>query len=297
MSPKQSARFSAPEIKDQPGIAELRRELEKFLDVQREGYARLYDAKAGQFYFGWDATKDRLFGWADLARKMDDRPRGLPGQRIPRPGHVHRRTVRAPARCDQESGLQDEAVPDAGRAGNLRLGSLGGLGVPGPGARAIDDGAGAAKLAEAPGGRRRRRDRLRSETGLPGFLSESYSGEGVQYTGSIGIPEITVSPRPRITDAASLYTLGAAYSVAPEKIEQFLAANWSVVSEAAHRSRAVGGLATRPRHEVIQFQTSAHTFSLILGFLGTASEHMKRYLDSNGPWREAGGGLPARRGV
>ena len=27
--------------------------------IQQEGYARLYDAKAGQFYFGWDATKDR----------------------------------------------------------------------------------------------------------------------------------------------------------------------------------------------------------------------------------------------
>jgi hypothetical protein len=38
---------------------------------------------------------------------------------------------------------------------------------------------------------------------LPGFLSESYSGEGVQYTGSVGIPDITVSPLPRITDAVS----------------------------------------------------------------------------------------------
>ena len=83
-----------PGIKDRPEIAELRRELEQFLDVQQEGYARLYDAKAGQFYFGWDATKDRLFGWTDLARKMDDRPRGLSGQRIPRTGHVHRCTVR-----------------------------------------------------------------------------------------------------------------------------------------------------------------------------------------------------------
>ena len=65
---------------------------------------------------------------------------------------------------------------------------------------------------------------------LPGFLSESYSGEGVQYTGSVGIPDITVSPLPRITDAASLYTLGTAYTVAPDKIERFLAANWPAVS-------------------------------------------------------------------
>src|SRR5262249_19060237 len=37
-----------------------------FLDAQREGYAHLYDAKLGLFYFGWDATRDRLFGWEDL---------------------------------------------------------------------------------------------------------------------------------------------------------------------------------------------------------------------------------------
>src|SRR5207253_6672340 len=55
----------SPGIRDRPGVAELRRELEEFLDGQREGYLRLYDAKAGQFYFGWDATKDRLFGWED----------------------------------------------------------------------------------------------------------------------------------------------------------------------------------------------------------------------------------------
>jgi hypothetical protein len=46
--------------------------------------------------------------------------------------------------------------------------------------------------------------------GLPGFLSESYSGRGIEYTGSVGLAEIAVTPKPRITDAASLYTLGAA---------------------------------------------------------------------------------------
>ena len=58
---------------------------------------------------------------------------------------------------------------------------------------------------------------------LPGFLSESYTGDGVQYTGDVGIPQITAAPTPRITDAASLYTLGVAYSIAPEKVEPFLA--------------------------------------------------------------------------
>src|SRR5262249_6217907 len=69
-----------------------------------------------------------------------------------------------------------------------------------------------------------------SRHGLPGFLSESYTGDGTQYAGAVGIPDITVSPRPRITDAASLYTLGAAYTIAPEQVERFLAASWPVVS-------------------------------------------------------------------
>ena len=55
-----------------------------------EGYARLYDAKAGQFYFGRDATKDRHVRLGGPAGEMGHGPRGLPGQRVPRPGHVRR---------------------------------------------------------------------------------------------------------------------------------------------------------------------------------------------------------------
>ena len=55
-----------PSVKDDPAAAEIRRELECFLDDQAPGYARLYDARVGQFYFGWDATRDRLFGWEGL---------------------------------------------------------------------------------------------------------------------------------------------------------------------------------------------------------------------------------------
>ena len=36
------------------------------------------------------------------------------------------------------------------------------------------------------------------------------------------------------------------------------------------------------RHEVIPFQTTAHTLALILGMLRTGSDHMTRYLDSRG---------------
>ena len=65
---------------------------------------------------------------------------------------------------------------------------------------------------------------------LPGLLSESYTGNGVEYSGRVGIPDIAVNPKPRVTDAPSLYSLGAAYTAAPEKVEQFLTANWPVVS-------------------------------------------------------------------
>ena len=33
---------------------------------------------------------------------------------------------------------------------------------------------------------------------------------------------------------------------------------------------------------MIQFQTTAHSLSLILGLLGTASAHMRTYIDSKG---------------
>ena len=46
-------------------LAALRRDLEHFLDKQQEGYAHLYDAKAGMFSFGWDATREQFLGWED----------------------------------------------------------------------------------------------------------------------------------------------------------------------------------------------------------------------------------------
>src|SRR5205814_421178 len=91
----------------------------------------------------------------------------------------------------------------------------------------------------------------------------------------------TDSHRPRITDAPSLYSLGAAYSVAPAKVERFLAENWPVISRVLSEHGPWEGFNVT-RQEVIRFQTSAHTFSLILGLLGTGPAHMKRYLDSRG---------------
>ncbi len=117
--------------------------------------------------------------------------------------------------------------------------------------------------------------------GLPGFLSESYTGDGTQYTGTVGIPEITVSPRPRITDAASLYTLGAAYSIAPAEVEAFLKANWPTLSKLFTEHGPWEGYNV-DRKETIPFQTTAHTLALILGLIGQVSENMHRYLESKG---------------
>jgi len=112
--------------------------------------------------------------------------------------------------------------------------------------------------------------------GLPGFLSESYTGVGAQYTGEVGIPELTVNPKPRITDVGSLYTLGVAYTIAPEKVEQFLAANWPVVSTLLTDHGPWEGY-NGTKQGAIRLQTTAHTLSLILGILATGTENMMRY--------------------
>jgi hypothetical protein len=116
---------------------------------------------------------------------------------------------------------------------------------------------------------------------LPGFLSESYTGQGVQYTGAVGIPELAVSPKPRITDAASLYCLGVAYSVEPDQLEHFLMNNWPVISSLFTDHGPWEGYNVA-RREKIQFQTTAHTLSLTLGLIGTGSAQLKRYAEHKG---------------
>ena len=270
-----------PGIKDQAEIAALRQELEGFLEDQQAGYARLFDAKAGQFYFGQDATKDRHFGWVDLQGKWVT-------------GHVDYlvNEFRGPATfVVTRFGLPIDAVKNLGfKMKPYRLQDAQGVHVLAPWEGSAFQALGlelAMTELERPSWRQLLENVVDVEIDystrkqLPGFLSESYSGEGVQYTGSVGIPDITVSPLPRITDAASLYTLGAAYSVAPQKIEQFLAANWSLIARLLTDHGPWEGL-KGANQEVIRFQTTAHTLALILGLLGTGSDHMKVYLESKG---------------
>ena len=271
----------SPAIKDQPEIPKLRQELERFLEDQQEGYARLYDAKAGQFYFGRDATKDRHFGWVDLQGKWVT-------------GHVDYlvNEFRGPATfVVTRFGLPLDAIKNLGfKMKPYRMQDAREVYVLAPWEGSAFQALGlelAMTELERPSWRKLLENVVDVEIDystrrkLPGFLSESYSGEGVQYTGSVGIPDITVSPLPRITDAASLYTLGAAYSVAPEKIEQFLAANWPLMAKLLTEHGPWEGL-KGSNQEVIRFQTTAHTLALILGLLGTGSDHMKAYLESKG---------------
>ncbi len=174
---------------------------------------------------------------------------------------------------------------------------VGGLGVPGAVDLGISLRRAKARAGAAAGRRRRHRNRLRphardcARASSPG----TYTGEGVQYTGAVGIPEITVSPRPRITDAASLYTLGVAYTVAPAKVERFLAANWPIISGLFTDHGPWEGH-TLTRREPIRVQTTAHTLSLILGLLGTGPDHMKRHTSRIRAGKASYTTLPPRRG-
>ncbi|WP_165073822.1 hypothetical protein [Paludisphaera rhizosphaerae] len=271
--------LSRADVRDMPEVVELRQKMEQFLELQRDGYARLYDPAAGQFYFGRDATHNRLFGWNDLEGKWVD-------------GHVDYlvNEFRGPATfIVLRYGLPTDAIKNLGfklRPYQTVDGKT--LNVLAPWEGSAFQGLGfelAMTELDRPSWRRLLEDFVAVEIDystrnkLPGFLSESYSGRGLQYTGSIGIPDVTVSPDPRITDAPSLYTIGPAYSVSPAAVESFLAANWTTIDELLTEHGPWEGYRTTTK-EPIRFQTSAHTFSLILGLLGTASEHMKSYLAS-----------------
>jgi hypothetical protein len=270
-----------PEIASRPEVAKIRLELEQFLDDQREGYAHLYDAKAGLFNFGWDASKDRLFGWDDPQGNWTT-------------GHMDYfvNEFRGPATfIAARFGLPADAI------GNLGFkmkpyGSLDGKMTyslaPWEGSAFQALGLGLSLGETARPGWDVLLDTVvnieidyATRKMLPGFLSESYTGQGVQYTGSVGIPEITVSPKPRITSAASLYCLGVAYSVEPDDVEQFLRANWPVISTLLTDHGPWEGF-NIASGEKIQFQTTAHTLSLTLGLIGTGSAQLKRYAEHKG---------------
>ncbi len=270
-----------PIVAGRPEVVAIRRDLEAFLDDQADGYRHLYDAKVGLFYFGWDATKGRLFGWEDAQGNWTT-------------GHMDYfvNEFRGPATfVNARFGLPPDAIKNLGfkiKPYLTREGKTLFALAPWEGSafQAMGLGLSLSEI-ESPSWRELLGNAVAIEVdfatrkSLPGFLSESYTGVGVQYTGAVGIPEITVSPRPRITDAASLYTLGVAYTIDPETIERFLAANWATISSLFTDHGPWEGYNVT-RREAIRFQTTAHTLSLILGLLGTGPANMKRYVDHAG---------------
>jgi hypothetical protein len=270
-----------PEIRDDPAIVALRTEMELFLENQQAGYAHLFDAKTGTFVFGWDATRDRLFGWEDAAGNYTV-------------GHMNYlvNEFRGPLMfVALRHGFPAAAIANAGftikpfrtQAGDdiYTLATWEGSAFQSSGLTLF------MQELENAGWRKILENTVDIELDfaarnqLPGFLSEAYSGQGVEYTGRIGIPDIAIAGEPRITNAPSLYILGVASQIAPDKVERFLETNWPAISRLFTKHGPWEGFDTR-RRTAIKYQTTAHTLSLILGGIGSAPDNMRRYLEFKG---------------
>ena len=252
-----------------------------FLDKQQEGYTYLYDAKAGMFSFGWDATR-----------------RAVPGLGRWRRGIRHAGTwitwsmssVAPPNSSSIRFGLPLDAIKNLGfkikpilarRNRCLRPGALGRIGFQAFGLGLCMNG-----LSD-PSWQKILQNMVDVELDyslrhqLPGFLSESYTGEGARVYGRRGHPRhcrhhhaahhllrVALQPRGGLHDRA-------------ERVERFLAANWPTISKLLTDHGPWEGF-NLAKQEVIEVQTSAHTLSLILGLLGTGPENMNRYLEAKG---------------
>jgi hypothetical protein len=269
------------EIRDEPGVAKLRDQMEQILEDQGEGYEFLYDESAGMLSFGWNASTDRYFGWETLEGKW------IIGHSDYLVNEFRGPTQFVLLRYD----MPEEIVANLGfkiRPYTMQDGRV--LHAPSPWEGSAFQALGLSLSMlemQYPAWRKILTDVVDIELdyaareGLPGFLSESYIGEETAYEGCVGLPEITVSSRPRITDAPSLYTLGTAYSINPDGVEQLLDENWDVISSLMTDHGPWEGYNTT-KGEAIEFQTSAHTLSFMLGAIGASSENMQRYLDAKG---------------
>lgn len=266
-----------PTLRDNLLAAKLGDQLEQFIERQEDGYRHLYDEQAGTFVFGWNATRNRFTGWEDgngrwIVGHMD----------------YFANEFRGPlAFVVQRFGLPADAVKNGG----FKIKPY-----------SMADGRDLYTLATWEGSAFQAfglslfmqemdyagwRENLENAVSiyldfstlhkLPGFLSEAYSGNGVEYSGRIGIADVAVTDQPRITDAPSLYTLGVAYEIAPDQVEEFLSSHWKTVRRLFTAHGPWEGFNTT-NNEVIEFQTTAHTLALILGGIGSAEENMQRYL-------------------
>ena len=268
-------------IRDNPRAVALRESMEQFIADQADGYAKLYDNEESSFAFGWNATEDRFFGWElDDGRWNVGRMNYLVNEFrggwmfvVLRFGFPRAAILSADAQLRTYTLRDGRAitVPIAWDGSAFQMLGLSRF------MQEMQNLTWSAWLSNA----------VEAELdyayrhGLPGFLSESYSGNDTEYTGAMGIPELAVTEEPRITDAPSLYTLGVAYQIAPDAVNAFLAANWSTIGQLLTNHGPWEGYKTTS-NTPIRFQTTAHTLSLILGFVGTADANMARYLTTHG---------------
>lgn len=268
-------------LRDEPLAAELCDHLEQFIANQEAGYRYLYDAESGTFAFGWNATHDRFTGWEDsngnwIVGRMNyfvNEFRGplcfvvqrydLPTDAVKNCGFKIK-----PYRMADGRDLYTLATWEGSAFQSLGL-SLFMQELDAPGWRENLENSVAINLD------------FSTRHKLPGFLSEAYSGKGVEYTGSIGIPDIAVTDASRIMDAPSLYTLGVAYEVSPDAVDEFLSNHWKIIRRLFTDHGPWEGFNTT-QNKVIEFQTTAHTLALILGGIGSTEENMQRYLTWQG---------------
>jgi hypothetical protein len=269
------------EIRDDPAIGALRTEMELFLENQKAGYAHLFDAKTGTFVFGWDATRDRLFGWEDAAGKYIVGHMNYLVNEFRGPLMFVMLRHGFPAAALANAGFTIKPFRTQAGADIYTLATWEGSAFQSSGLTLF------MQELENAGWRKILENTVDIELDfatrnkLPGFLSEAYSGQGVEYTGRIGIPDIAIAEELRITNAPSLYTLGAASQIAPDRIERFLETNWPAISRLFTKHGPWEGFDTR-RRTTIKYQTTAHTLALILGGIGSAPDNMRRYLEFKG---------------
>ncbi|MGA2281756.1 MAG: hypothetical protein ABSG80_15810 [Verrucomicrobiota bacterium] len=270
-----------PEIKNDPAIATLRAGLETFLENQKPGYEHLFDTNTGTFVFGWDATRDRLFGWEDGAGNFTVGHMNYLVNEFRGPLMFVTLRYGIPAAAVANAGFWIKPYRQQSTADIYTLATWEGSAFQSFGLTVF------MQELENPAWRKILNDTADIEFDfanshrLPGFLSEAYSGRGVEYTGIIGIPDLAITEQPRITNAPSLYTLGAASQIAPDKVEHFLETNWPTISRLFTKHGPWEGYDTA-RGVVIKHQTTAHTLALILGGIGSAPDNMRRYLEFKG---------------
>lgn len=270
-----------PEVKDEPAAIRIRERLEGFLTAQQEGYRNLYDPQRGLFRFGWNATHGKFLGWADGAGHWQAAYADyfVNEFRAPMKFVVVRFGFPADALRYQSFKVKSRVL-----AGGEECFTLG-----------VWEGSAFQALGLSLFMGERREPMWRTslqnavrinldyarEHNLPGFLSEAYSGRGNEYSGKMGVPDITVVSDARITNAPSIYTLGVAYSILPDEVELFLQDYWADVSRLFTEHGPWEGIHVATRLP-IRCQTAVHVMSLILGGLGAGDEAMTRYLEQRG---------------